>query len=163
MHRRKLILTERWQFFKNQSYRPFIKSSKSKRLELNVSLVSGIASPAQQDPTTTASGPTATLTSTAPGSTSTCSLATDHANGRGFDQSPCQMDMPTAAQSLTSSTHSEKCQGASSLQCVGGASSTTPCHPISQSGPAKESLNVGNTSVAVGHQSFLSLLSSSSI
>ena len=46
-HARKLILTGRWQYFKNQSYRPFIKSSKRKVPALNLSLVSGNTSSTQ--------------------------------------------------------------------------------------------------------------------
>ena len=146
MHRRKLILTGRWQYFKKQSYRPFIKSSKRKVPALNLSLVSGNTSSTKKCLTSTASGPTPTTPgSTSP--TSTCSMSADYAQGGGSDQSPCQMDMPTYAQFLPWSKHS--------------ASSTSACHPVSQSGTTKDCLNVGDNSSVVGHQSFSSLLPSS--
>ena len=160
MHRRKLILTGRWQYFKNQSYRPFIKSSKRKVPALNLSLVSGNTSSTQKCLTSTASGPTPTTPgSTSP--TSTCSMSADYAQGGGSDQSPCQMDIPTSAQFLPCSKQSDRYPGGSSMQCLGGASSTSPCHPVSQSGPAKDCLNVGDNSTVVGYQSFSSLLPSS--
>ena len=87
MHRRKLILTGRWHYFKNQNYRPFITTSKRKVPVSNHSLVSGNTSSTQRSLTSTASGPTPTTSR----SRSTCSMSANNAQSQrgGSDQPPC--------------------------------------------------------------------------